>query len=169
MSFGSGGFLPGEPAARASSSRGRQFGHCERIHGLTGQGRDGPDGFVRAAGWTIPTHTVIWAAGNTASPMLRTLGVPLDNQGRVVVEPDCTVPGHPEVFVIGDAAYFAHDHHGALPGIAVWITSRGYATSGSRSMGSRWNEIAPSNTMPRKSIATATGRWMERRGKRIEN
>jgi NADH:ubiquinone reductase (H+-translocating) len=75
-------------------------------------------GYVRAAGWTIPTHTVIWAAGNTASPVLRTLNVPLDRQGRVVVEPDCTIPGHPEIFVIGDAAYFAHDQRGALPGIA---------------------------------------------------
>jgi NADH dehydrogenase len=75
-------------------------------------------GYVRAAGWTIPTHTIIWAAGNTASPILRTLGVPLDQQGRVVVEPDSSIPGHPEVFVVGDAANFAHDEHGTLPGIA---------------------------------------------------
>lgn len=65
-------------------------------------------GFVHAAGWTIPTDTVIWAAGNQASPLLRTLGTPLDGQGRVVVEPDCTVPGHPEVFVLGDAAAYPH-------------------------------------------------------------
>jgi NADH dehydrogenase len=76
-----------------------------------------PD-YVRAAGWTIPTHTVIWAAGNTASPLLQTLHAPLDRQGRVIVEPDCAVPGHPEVFVIGDAASFEHDEHGPLPGIA---------------------------------------------------
>jgi NADH dehydrogenase len=75
-------------------------------------------GRVHAAGWTIPTHTVIWAAGNTASPLLTTLGAPLDRQGRTVVEPDCTIPGHPEVFVIGDAAVFDHDEHGMLPGIA---------------------------------------------------
>jgi NADH dehydrogenase len=65
-------------------------------------------GFVHAAGWTIPTDTVIWAAGNQASPLLRTLGTPLDGQGRVVVEPDCTIPGHPEVFVLGDAAAYPH-------------------------------------------------------------
>jgi NADH dehydrogenase len=59
---------------------------------------------VSAAGWTIPTRTVVWAAGNTASPLTRTLGAPLDSQGRVLVEPDCTVPGHPRVFVLGDAA-----------------------------------------------------------------
>ncbi len=61
-------------------------------------------GWVSAAGWTIPTRTVVWAAGNTASPILKSLGVPLDRMGRAIVEPDCTIPGHPEVFVLGDAA-----------------------------------------------------------------
>ncbi|HJR36171.1 MAG TPA: NAD(P)/FAD-dependent oxidoreductase [Gemmatimonadales bacterium] len=65
-------------------------------------------GFVHAAGWRIPTDTVIWAAGNAASPLLLTLGVPVDRQGRVLVEPDCSVPGHPEVFVLGDAAAYPH-------------------------------------------------------------
>ena len=75
-------------------------------------------GFVHAAGWTIPSDTVIWAAGNQASPLLRTLGAPLDGQGRVLVEPDCSVPGHPEVFVVGDAAAYRHQ-----PGYAnvPWI------------------------------------------------
>jgi NADH dehydrogenase len=74
-------------------------------------------GSVVAAGWTIPTQTVIWAAGNVASPVLRCLNVPLDNAGRVIVEPDCTIPGHPEVFVLGDAAFFNHQESGPLPGI----------------------------------------------------
>ena len=65
-------------------------------------------GFVHAAGWRIPTDTVIWAAGNAASPLLQTLGVPVDRQGRVIVEPDCSVAGHPEVFVLGDAAAYPH-------------------------------------------------------------
>ncbi len=65
-------------------------------------------GAVHAAGWRIPTDTVVWAAGNAASPLLRTLGVPLDKQGRAIVEPDCSVPGHREVFVVGDAAAFRH-------------------------------------------------------------
>lgn len=75
-------------------------------------------GSVSAAGWTIPTRTVIWAAGNIASPLLKTLDAPLDRQGRVLVEPDCTVPGHPEIFVLGDAAAFNHQEGGTLPGIA---------------------------------------------------
>src|SRR5256885_8492888 len=53
---------------------------------------------------TIPTRTVLWAAGVQASPIAASLGVPLDRAGRVVVEPDLTIPGHPEVFVIGDLA-----------------------------------------------------------------
>jgi NADH:ubiquinone reductase (H+-translocating) len=73
-------------------------------------------GYVSAAGWTIPTQTVIWAAGNVASPLLKSLGAPLDRAGRVEVEPDCTIPGHPEIFVLGDAA--AYNHQGeTLPGI----------------------------------------------------
>ena len=74
-------------------------------------------GLVTAGGWTIPTQTVVWAAGNAASPLTRTLGVPLDRVGRVLVEPDCTIPGHPEVFVLGDAAAFADKRDGILPGI----------------------------------------------------
>jgi NADH:ubiquinone reductase (H+-translocating) len=75
-------------------------------------------GSVTAAGWVIPTQTVIWAAGNTASPLLRCLGAPLDRMGRAIVEPDCTIPGHPEVFVLGDAAAFSHQEGGPLPGIS---------------------------------------------------
>jgi NADH dehydrogenase len=74
-------------------------------------------GSVSAAGWTIPTQTVIWAAGNVASPLLKSLGAPLDRVGRAIVEPDCTIPGHPEVFVLGDAALFDHQEGGPLPGI----------------------------------------------------
>jgi NADH:ubiquinone reductase (H+-translocating) len=74
-------------------------------------------GSVSAAGWTIPTQTVIWAAGNVASPILQSLGTPLDRAGRAIVEPDCTIPGHPEIFVLGDAALFNHQEGGPLPGI----------------------------------------------------
>lgn len=66
-------------------------------------------GAVVAAGWTIPTQTVIWAAGNVASPLIKSLEAPVDRIGRAIVEPDCTIPGHPEVFVLGDAALFTHD------------------------------------------------------------
>jgi NADH dehydrogenase len=60
---------------------------------------------------------VIWAAGNVASSLLKSLDTPLDRAGRAIVEPDCTIPGHPEVFVLGDAALFDHHEGGPLPGI----------------------------------------------------
>lgn len=62
-------------------------------------------------GLRIPTTTVVWAAGNQASPLLATLGVELTGQGRVVVEADCSIPGHSEVLVLGDAAW--HEYGGA--------------------------------------------------------
>jgi NADH:ubiquinone reductase (H+-translocating) len=86
-------------------------------------------GSVIAAGWTIPTQTVIWAAGNVASPVLRCLGTPLDNVGRAIVEPDCTIPGHPEVFVLGDAAFFNHQEGGPLPGISPVAIQMGEYTA----------------------------------------
>lgn len=55
-------------------------------------------------GETIRSNTVIWAAGNAASPLGKSLGAPTDRVGRVPVEPDLSVPGHREVFVIGDMA-----------------------------------------------------------------
>ena len=65
----------------------------------------------------IHARTVLWAAGVAASPVAQTLGVPLDQAGRVVVEPDLTIPGHADVYVIGDLARI--DFDGALvPGVA---------------------------------------------------
>ena len=66
----------------------------------------------------IETRTVVWGAGVTASPLGRALGVPTDRMGRVVVEPDLSIPGHPEVFVVGDLAHFAHQTGEPLPGVA---------------------------------------------------
>jgi NADH dehydrogenase len=86
-------------------------------------------GSVSAAGWVIPSQTVIWAAGNTASPVLRSLGAPLDRMGRALVEPDCTIPGHPEVFVLGDAAAFNHQEGGPLPGICPVAIQMGEYTA----------------------------------------
>ena len=86
-------------------------------------------GYVVASGWTIPTRTVIWAAGNVASPLTASLGVPLDRAGRVLVEPDCTIPGHPEVFVLGDAAAFEDKRYGTLPGICPVAIQMGQYTA----------------------------------------
>jgi NADH dehydrogenase len=66
----------------------------------------------------IPTRTALWAAGVAASPLGRTLSVPLDRSGRVLVEPDLTLPGHPEAYVIGDLAAYTHQDDKPLPGVA---------------------------------------------------
>src|SRR5690606_6809595 len=66
-----------------------------------------------------PVHNVFWAAGVKASPLTATLGVPLDRAGRVIVEPDLSIPGHPEVFVAGDiAAARSADTGQPVPGVA---------------------------------------------------
>ncbi|MDQ6675529.1 MAG: NAD(P)/FAD-dependent oxidoreductase [Chloroflexota bacterium] len=75
----------------------------------------------------IPTRTALWAAGVAASPLGKSLGVPLDKSGRVLVEPDLTVPGHPEVYVIGDLASFAHQTSKPLPGLAAVAIQQGPA------------------------------------------
>ncbi|HEU4828934.1 MAG TPA: NAD(P)/FAD-dependent oxidoreductase [Gemmatimonadales bacterium] len=86
------------------------------------------DGVTTKEGKTA-ARTVIWAAGNVASPLLRTLGVALDRQGRAPVEADCTLPGRPDVFVLGDAAAFT-DKGRLLPGTCpVAIQMGKYAAS----------------------------------------
>lgn len=67
----------------------------------------------------VPVRNVFWAAGVKASPLGQSLGVALDRSGRVIVEPDLSVPGHPEVFVTGDmAAARSADTGNPVPGVA---------------------------------------------------
>ena len=63
-------------------------------------------------------YTAIWAAGVRASPAADWLGAPADRNGRILVEPDLTVPGHPEIFAIGDTTAVKTPEGGAVPGIA---------------------------------------------------
>lgn len=65
----------------------------------------------------LDARTIVWAAGVQASPLGKTLGVPLDRAGRVVVEPDLSVPGKPDVFVIGDLAAAKSDGK-PVPGVS---------------------------------------------------
>jgi NADH dehydrogenase len=75
-------------------------------------------GRVAIGSETIAAQTVLWAAGVAASPLGATLGVPLDRAGRVFVQPDLTIPGHPDVFVIGDLASLKDASGKPLPGVA---------------------------------------------------
>jgi NADH:ubiquinone reductase (H+-translocating) len=83
---------------------------------------------------TIRARTVLWAAGVLASPLGKVLsegaGVALDKAARVIVEPDLTVPGHPEIFVIGDLANFSHQTGKPLPGVAQPAIQQGKYVAG---------------------------------------
>ena len=74
---------------------------------------------VEVGGERVRSYNVIWAAGVRASPLVATLGVPVGPGGRVQVTADCSVPGYPNVFVIGDAAYLVNSKSGrAVPGVS---------------------------------------------------
>ena len=66
----------------------------------------------------IPASVILWGAGVSASPLGKMLGVPVDKAGRVIVQPDLTVPGHPEVFVTGDLASATRHNGQPVPGVA---------------------------------------------------
>jgi NADH dehydrogenase len=85
---------------------------------VVGIDEHGVDVESQGARQRIPASTVLWAAGVAASPLIQTLGVPLDRAGRALVDPDLSIAGHPEVFVIGDASSFVHTRDGVpLPGV----------------------------------------------------
>ena len=69
-------------------------------------------------GSAIEAENILWAAGVAASPLTAKLGVPIDRAGRVLVNPDLSIPGHPEVFVIGDAAYLLDKDGQVVPGVS---------------------------------------------------
>ena len=66
----------------------------------------------------IPCSVVLWGAGVRATSLTNTLGVPLDKAGRVLVEPDCAIPGHSDAFAIGDASYLEDEKKRPLPGVS---------------------------------------------------
>ncbi|HEV3409983.1 MAG TPA: NAD(P)/FAD-dependent oxidoreductase [Chthoniobacterales bacterium] len=80
---------------------------------------------LEVAGQFIPCRVKIWAAGNTASYLGQLLGAPIDRAGRVMVNPDLTIPDHPEVQVIGDLANFPHQTGEPLPGVSPVAMQQG--------------------------------------------
>jgi NADH dehydrogenase len=82
-----------------------------KVLSVTGDG-------VRLESEFISTRTVIWAAGNSGSPLAKQLAAETDRQGRVTVNEDLSVPGNPRIFAIGDMANFSHQTGRSLPGVA---------------------------------------------------
>lgn len=84
------------------------------------------EGRVHLKDETIEASTVLWTAGVQGRRLAKLLGLPLDRTGRIVVGPDCSVPGHPEVFAIGDiAAFVPEGEDEALPGLAPVAMQQG--------------------------------------------
>jgi NADH:ubiquinone reductase (H+-translocating) len=101
--------------------------HMERlgVEVRLGQGVDSVDEHgVIVAGERIAAKTVIWTAGVTASPAAKWLNAESDHAGRVRIQPDLSIPGHPEVFVVGDTALLEQDGK-PLPGVAQVAIQQG--------------------------------------------
>lgn len=77
------------------------------------------------SGECIATRTILWAAGNASSPLGKMLGAPLDRAGRVMVAPDLSIPGHPEVFVVGDMATLKDSAGVQVPWVAPAANQQG--------------------------------------------
>jgi NADH dehydrogenase len=113
--------FPEKLAARAAHDLG-ELGVTVRTGAMVA-GIDGTGVEVKGAE-RIPAHSVFWAAGVQADALTKRIGVPLDRNGRVKVEPDCSIPGHPDAFVIGDAATLP-----GVPGLAPAAIQMGELTA----------------------------------------
>jgi NADH:ubiquinone reductase (H+-translocating) len=85
-------------------------------------------GSVMVGETRIPAAVILWAAGVAASPLGKKLGAPTDRAGRVLVDPDLSLPGHPEVFAIGDLASLKDAKGKPVPGVAPAAMQQGTAT-----------------------------------------
>jgi NADH:ubiquinone reductase (H+-translocating) len=102
----------------------------------------------------IPTMTTLWAAGVQASPLARSLGAPLDRAGRVLVQPDLTVPGYAEVFVIGDLATFLPPGGKPLPGVAPVAIQQGRHAARNIVRARQGKPLEPFHYVDKGSLAT---------------
>jgi len=101
----------------------------------------------------VAARTVVWAAGVKASPLARSLGVPLDRAGRVLVEPTLTLPGHPEVFVIGDLAVHQQDGK-AFTGLAAVAVQEGPHAAANIVRAVRGEPLVPFRYVDKGTLAT---------------
>lgn len=129
------------------------------VQRITAEGAQIGDQFIRA-------RTVLWAAGVAGSPLAKSLGVPLDKAGRVIVGDDLRVPGHPEIFVAGDLAALEQDGE-LVPGLAPAAKQMGaYAgraiNAALRDMpidGFRYKDAGALATIGRKAAVADFGRF----------
>jgi NADH:ubiquinone reductase (H+-translocating) len=106
----------------------------------------------------IPTHTVLWAAGVLASPLgvilSQEAGAKLDRAQRVIVEPDMSIVGHPEIFVIGDLSNFCHQTGQPLPGVAQPAIQQGHYVAKLIRARLRGQKLPPFHYFDKGNLAT---------------
>jgi NADH:ubiquinone reductase (H+-translocating) len=123
--------VEGDPSVLATFPKDLQESAMKQLRDLGVEVRTGvhatnlSDAGLQVGGEFIPCRVKIWAAGNTASSVGASLGVPVDRVGRVMVNDDLTIPGHPEVQVIGDLANFQHQTGKPLPGVSPVAMQQG--------------------------------------------
>ena len=102
----------------------------------------------------LPSAVTLWAAGVAASPLGKKLGSPVDRAGRVLVNPDMSIPGHSEVFVIGDLASLKDESGKLLPGVAPVAMQEGAATARNIDRDLRGEQRKPFHYFDKGSLAT---------------
>jgi NADH dehydrogenase len=129
-----------------------------KVTGIDAQG-------VQLGGDRLEARTVVWCAGVAASPLGATLGVPLARGGRVIVDPDLSVPGHPEIHVVGDLAMLP-EHQPTVPGVAPAAKQMGRhaarniiaALAGQPTRAFRYRDYGQLATIGRSSAVAMFGR-----------
>jgi NADH dehydrogenase len=119
----------------------------QRVTDVTGSG-------VQLGDQRIDASTVLWAAGVAAAPVAGTLGAAVDRMGRLHVEPDLSIPGQRDVFVIGDIAHFAHGRDEPLPGVAQVAMQMGKHVARNLKADLRGKERRPFKYLDLGSMAT---------------
>jgi len=111
-------------------------------------------GNIRIGDEVIPSTLTVWAAGVAASSLGRMLSSQTDRAGRVPVENDCSLPGHPEVFVIGDLALLMDEHGKPLPGVAPVAIQQGQTVAANIGRAIQGQPRQPFHYKDRGSLAT---------------
>lgn len=125
-------------AARDLEKMGVQVWISTKVSNITNQG-------VELGAEKVNARTILWAAGVKPSSLGKTLDVPLDSVGRVLIQKDLSLPNHPEIFVLGDQAHFPTDDGRGLPGLAPVAMQQGRHAA--------MNIQADLNGKPRKDFA----------------
>ena len=143
---------PFDPTLSAAAKRSlEQLGVEVRLNGSV---TAADCGGVSLGDGRIEARTIIWAAGVMASPAGNWLGAKTDRAGRVIVNPDLSIPDHPEIFVIGDAAYALGANGAPLPGVAPVAKQQGAYIARLIELGLQGRSVAPFRYRDFGSLAT---------------